>query len=269
MSTLNAQGTSLYYELYGDPSNPPVLLVAGLGGTGKSWSTQTGRFAKDYYVILPDHRGTGQSSRTLDGHTTQQLAADMAALVEHLGVGPVHVVGSSTGGAIAQYMALDHPSTVRTLTLASSFARFDAFMKREFEVRRKMAAEWDRHTLLSAYALFLFSPRFTHDHPEKVTEWVERAASHPAQPNDLEIGLKRIDMIAAHDTFAQLGEINKPSLVICADHNICTPLPGSEEIARALPGAELIVIQDAGELIEIEKEAEFFQIVSDFIARYQ
>ena len=57
--------------------------------------------------------------------------------------------------------------------------------------------------------------------------------------------------------------------VICADRNICTPLPGSEEIARALPGAELVVIEDAGELIEIEEEADFFQIVSDFIARYQ
>ncbi len=269
MSTLNVQGASLYYELSGDPANPPVLLVAGLGGTSKSWSTQTGRFAKDHYVILPDHRGTGQSSRTLEGHTTKQLAADMAALIEHLGVGQVHVIGSSTGGAIAQYMALDHPNTVRTLTLASTFARFDAFMKREFEARRKMAAEWDRHSLLSAYALFLFSPRFTHDHPEKVTEWVERAGSHPAQPNDLEIALKRIDMIAAHDAFMRLGEIKKPSLVICGDHNFCTPLPGSEEIARALPGAELVVIQDAGELIEIEREAEFFQIVSSFITRYK
>ena len=108
MSTLNVQGASLYYELSGDPANPPVPLVAGLGGTSKSWSTQTGRFAKDHYVILPDHRGTGQSSRTLEGHTTKQLAADMAALIEHLGVGPVHVIGSSTGGTIAQYMALDH-----------------------------------------------------------------------------------------------------------------------------------------------------------------
>jgi aminoacrylate hydrolase len=218
---------------------------------------------------VPDHRGTGQSSRTLEGHATAQLATDMASLVEHLALGPVNVVGASTGGAIAQYMALDHPHTVRTLTLTSSFARFDPFMQREFEVRRKMAAEWDRHTLFSGYALFLFSPRYTHQHPDRVTAWIERAAMHPAEPQDREIALKRIDMIAEHDALARLAHIQQPTLVVCGDHNFCTPLPLSEEIARAVPGAELVILEDAGELIEIEKEEEFFQLVSNFIARHE
>src|SRR5579883_3049158 len=105
MATLNTQDISLYYEVYGNPAHPPVLLVSGLGGTGKSWSTQIKRFAADYYVVVPDHRGTGQSTHAHSGHTTVQLATDMASLVEHLALGPMHVVGASTGGAIAQYMA--------------------------------------------------------------------------------------------------------------------------------------------------------------------
>ncbi|HEV2661054.1 MAG TPA: hypothetical protein VGU68_10660 [Ktedonobacteraceae bacterium] len=48
MATLNTQGISLYYEVYGDPANPPVLLLSGLGGSGKSWNTQIDRFATDY-----------------------------------------------------------------------------------------------------------------------------------------------------------------------------------------------------------------------------
>ena len=71
-------------------------------------------------------------------------------------------------------MALDHPKMVQTLTLASTFARFDAFMKREFEVRRKMAAEWDRRSLLSGYTLFLLSPRYTAPVPRK-SNGVDRA----------------------------------------------------------------------------------------------
>jgi aminoacrylate hydrolase len=217
---------------------------------------------------VPDHRGTGQSTHTLEGHSTKQLAADMASLVEHLACGPMHVLGASTGGAIAQYMALDHPHTVRTLTLSSTFARFDAYTHREFEIRRKMAAEWDRAAVMAAFSLFLFSPRYTRENPEKIKEWIERAAAHSTGPNDDEIGLKRIDMIAAHDALSQLKEIQHPTLVVCGDHNFCTPLPLSEEIANAVPGAELVVFEDGGELIEIEKEEEYFTVVSGWIGRH-
>jgi aminoacrylate hydrolase len=73
--------------------------------------------------VLPDHRGTGKTTRATDGYTIAQHAADMAALLRHLELGPTHLVGSSTGGAIAQGMALDHARLVRSLTMSSSFAR--------------------------------------------------------------------------------------------------------------------------------------------------
>ena len=101
-----------------------------------------------------------------------------------------------------------------------------------------------------------------------MAEWIEKAANSPAQPQDREIALKPIDMIAAHDALAQLGHIDKSTLVICGDRNLCTPLPLSEEIARAVPGAELVVLEDAGELIELEKPDQYFDIVSAFIAKH-
>jgi pimeloyl-ACP methyl ester carboxylesterase len=218
-------------------------------------------------VILPDQRGTGRTSRALEGYTTQQLAADMVALVEHLDVGPVHVVGASTGGAIAQYIGLDHPQLVRSLTLSSTFARFDAYTRREFEVRRKLSDEWDRHDLLSSYSLFLFSPRYTRDHPEVVTAWIDHAAGLPGHPQDREIGGLRIDMIAAHDTLPRLSGITAPTLVLCGENNFCTPMPLSEELARTIPGARLTVFDDAGELIELEQPDRYFEVVSTFIDR--
>jgi aminoacrylate hydrolase len=268
MPTLDTNGISLYYELHGNPSNAPVLLLTGLGGVGKSWGSQIQRFAESHYVIVPDHRGTGQTTHAPDGYTTQQLADDMASLVEQLALGPVHVVGSSTGGAIAQYMALDHPRTMRSLTMSSSFAHLDSYAQREFAVRRKIAAEWDPQSQYAAYALFLFSPRFTREHPEKVTAWIERASAHPAGQEDREIALKRIDMVVAHDTRPYLADIRQPSLVLCGDHNFCTPLPLSEEIVRGVPGAELVVFEDSGELIELEREEDYFRTVTGFLARH-
>lgn len=264
MTFFETQGISLYYETHGDSGAPPVLLLSGLAGVGASWSNQISRFASRYHVIVPDQRGTGRTSRTDVGHSTEQLAADMASLVDHLRVGPAHVVGASTGGAIAQYMALDHPHTVATLTLVASFARFDAYLRREFAARRRMAAAWDRESLLSAYSVFLFSPTFSRDHPEKVSAWIERAAALPMRPGDVDISLRRIDMIAAHDTLSRLGRIAQPTLVMCGADDFCTPLPLSQEIACGIPHAELVV-PACGHFVEHELEDQFFGLVSRFI----
>ena len=265
MASIDIDGYTQYYEELGDLSKPSVLMISGLGGVGASWGPQIERFAEQFHVILPDQRGTGQSARTPNGYTTQQLAKDMAALVEHLQRGAVHVVGASTGGAIAQYMALDHAQSVRSLTLSSTFARFDAFTHREFEVRRKMAERWSRAEFFAGYSLFLFSPRYTREHPEKVQAWIDRGSAHPEQPSDREIALKRIDMIMAHDALSRLAEIQQPTLVVCGDHNFCTPLPLSEEIAQVIPGARLVVFAEAGELIELEHDETYFDVVSKFL----
>lgn len=60
--------------------------------------------------------------------------------------------------------------------------------------------------MISAYALFLFSPRFTHDFPNRVAQWINNAAKTQTGPGDREIDVKRIDMIAAHDTVDRIGE---------------------------------------------------------------
>ena len=265
MASLTIGDFTQYYEELGESGNPTLLMISGLGGVGASWGPQIRRFSEHFHVVLPDHRGTGRSTHSPSGYTTQQLAADMTALVEHLGVGPVHVLGASTGGAIAQYMALDRPELVRSLTLSSTFARFDAFTQREFQVRRKMAELWDRPDFFAGYSLFLFSPRFTRGHPEKVQAWIDRGSSHPGQPGDREIGLKRIDMIMVHDVFSRLGEIKQPTLVVCGDHNFCTPLPLSEELASTIPGAKLVVFSEGGELIELEQDAKYFEVVGGFL----
>ena len=267
MPAFETDGYTQYYEELGDPGNPAVLMISGLGGVGASWAGQIQRFAAKFHVILPDHRGTGKSSRTDTGYTTEQLARDMSGLVEGLGLGPVHVVGASTGGAIAQYMALNHPHTVRSLVLSSTFARFDEFTRREFQVRRRMAESWDRPEMFAGYSLFLFSPRYTGTHPEKVQAWIDRAAAHPTQPEDREIGLKRIDMILAHDALSRLGEIRVPTLVVCGSHNFCTPLPLSEELAQGIDGAKLIVFEEGGELIELEQEDKYFETISSFLLK--
>jgi aminoacrylate hydrolase len=264
MATLETHGISLHYEVFGNPSKPPLMLIAGLGGAGSSWGAQIERFAADHFVVLPDHRGTGQTTRATDGYTIAQHAADMTSLIEYLGVGPTHLAGSSTGGAIVQVMALDYPGQVRSVTMASSFARADAWFRREFELRRKLMAEADMKTVYSCYALFLFSPQYVSRNENAVAAWIERVA---ALPPEREIALKRIDMILAHDVFSRLAAIRQPALVLCGNDDFCTPVHLSEEIAHAIPRSEFAVLP-GGHFIHTEQEERFFQTVRSFLTRH-
>jgi aminoacrylate hydrolase len=81
------------------------------------------------------------------------------------------------------------------------------------------------------------------------------------------IARKRLDVIAAHDALDRLGGIRQPSMILCGSHYVAVGLSLSQEIASAVPGSDLVVLQNAGHLIELEKGDEFYQIVSAFIDR--
>lgn len=269
MPTLTSENISTYYELHGDPGNPPVLMITGLGGVGAEWGPLIKEFAKTYYVIVPDQRGTGRTTHAPDGYTTAQLARDMVNVVRHLDVGPVHLVGASTGAAIGQHMALDHPGTIRSLTMSGAFARFDAYARRGSHVRRTLVLQSERRTRYECYACFLFSPRFTREHPERVQAWIDGMVDLAESEADHEIVVKRIDMIASHDTLDRLDEIRQPCLVLCGDRDVAAPLPHAEEIVDAVPNSELIVFEDAGHLIEYERADEFLDVTTRFIDKHR
>ncbi len=262
MPHVEVENATIHYQLLGNPEKPKVMLIAGLGGVGMSWWPQVARFAERYHVVLPDHRGTGQSSRPADGHTMTQNAQDMAAVLRHAGVGPAHIVGSSAGGAIAQIMTLDHGDLVRSVTLTSSFARADAYMRREFSVLRYLMEQADMPTVYAAFAMILFAPEYAAQNPEMIQAWIDRAAQ---APEEREVVIKRIDMVMAHDELARLGTVRRPACVVCGDQDVCTPLSLSEQIADAIPGSEMHVIEAGGHQIHAEQDSRYFELVSSFI----
>jgi aminoacrylate hydrolase len=235
MPMIQSTDAEIHYEVLG--SGSPVLLIAGLGGVGATWGPQVELLAKRHTVILPDHRGTGRSTHTAKGQTIAQHAADFAAIVQKLGVGPVHVVGSSTGGAITQTLALDHPGIVRTATIASSWARVDPFFRRQFTARADMVAKAGIKAAMEMGALFLFDPRFQMTNQPVVQGWVDAAVKGAASAD---IAIKRMEMILAHDRLDDLPRIKCPTMVIVGEVDFCTPPHLSEQMAAVIPGAELV-----------------------------
>ena len=261
MPTIRSADADIHYETLG--SGTPVLMIAGLGGVGATWGPQAQLFARNHLVIVPDHRGTGKSTHTKAGQTITQHAADFAKIVETLGVGPVHCVGSSTGGAITQAMAIEYPKLIKTATIASSWAHVDPFFKRQFTARQQMMSSAGVRAANEMAALFLFDPRFQMTDQPIVQAWVDMASAGAAAA---EIGIARMDMILAHDLLDKLSQIRCPTLVIVGQSDFCTPPHLSEQMKAAIPGAEIAVLP-GGHFFYMEHPAAFHDRVEAFIGR--
>ena len=249
----------IYYEVQG--RGAPLLLLAGLVGVGASWGPQIPLFAKEFLTIVPDHRGTERSGVPEGGYSIERHASDMAELIRGLKCGPVHVIGDSTGGAVAQVMALDHPDVVRSLVLVATWARTDGYFRLQFESRKRLMKTVDSRGYVEVAALFLWAPTHIRGHEDEIRRWIETTAS---QYENADIMLKRIDMILAHDQLDRVGQIRQPVFIIVGKEDLCTPSYFSEELAAAIPGAELVVLE-GGHFFFLENPGAFHNRVREFL----
>ena len=108
MALIEANGITQYYDVRGD--GPPLLLVAGMGGTANYWAEQIAFFAQTRTVISYDQRGTGRTSHA-PVTSIEQLRDDLLALLDALGFETLDYLGHSTGGNIGQIIAIENPET--------------------------------------------------------------------------------------------------------------------------------------------------------------
>lgn len=121
MAYARVDSARLSYATAGQ-DGPPVVLIMGLGLTGAAWARQVRALSTHHRVLVFDHRGIGGSEAATRLVSIPRMAADTAALMDHLGWSSAHVVGISMGGAVAQELALAHRRRVRSLTLLATVA---------------------------------------------------------------------------------------------------------------------------------------------------
>lgn len=115
-------GVTLNVAIAGDPANPPIVLLHGFPESHRTWRHQIPALARDHYVIAPDQRGFGYSSRPegVTSYTPDKPVADLLALADHLGIGPFTLVGHDWGGAIAWMAALQNPQRIARLIIVNA-----------------------------------------------------------------------------------------------------------------------------------------------------
>ena len=254
---VEANGVELCTEPFGDPADPPVLLVMGLGASMLWWEEGFCRMLADgrRFVIRYDHRDTGRSVTDEPGHpgyTGADLVADAAGVLDAYGIAAAHVVGVSAGGALAQLLALDFPSRVRSLVLISTSAALPTERTLppptgEFlRFVTTAAVDWsDAGSVveyLVAYSRVLAGGQRSFD----------EAAARALARRDVE---RARDVAAAqnHDALPDdgrsrepLSSITAPTLVIHGTADPMFPLEHGEALAATIPGASLLRLEGAG-----------------------
>ena len=123
----------LYCERHG--GGFPVVFVSGLTGLAAFWREQIPTFSREFEAIVFDHRGVGQSDHSPISYTVERLATDVVELMDALGIDKAHLVGHSTGGAIAQILAIEHPKRLASVVISASWTKADAYFRRLFAPR--------------------------------------------------------------------------------------------------------------------------------------
>ena len=241
MAKANVGDAEIYYEEHG--SGEPLLLVSGLGGVASYWKPNLPALAARYRVIVHDHRGAGQSTHSKMRYSVEQMTDDVLRLMDSLKIERAHVVGHSTGGAIGQIMAIRNPQRVKRLVLFATWTKADKFFRQLFATRRALLTQVGKEAYVRAGTLFLYPPDWIRDNEAMIEEREKAAIAAFAPP---EVVASRIDAIVAFDRTAELAKIKTPTLVLCAKDDAITPAYFSEELARKIPGAKLVLLAQGG-----------------------
>jgi aminoacrylate hydrolase len=232
MAFARGKDADIYYEVHG--RGTPIVLSAGMGGSGSFWAPQLDALASRHQVILYDHVGTGRSaagSRSIAG-----MADDIASVLDHAGVDAAHVVGHAIGGIVGIELALRHPKRLRSLAVVNGWGRADPFLRRCFEIRKQLLNQSGPQAYVRAQPLFLYPPQWISENIAHLDAEEEKILKHFPSIATMN---QRIDMFLAFEGGRRLAEINVPTLLSSAKDDALVPAYLTRELATAIPDARV------------------------------
>lgn len=253
MPFVSTNGINLYHELHG--SGEPLVLIPGLGYDGWMWHMMIPGLAERFQVISIDNRGSGRSDKPAGPYTAGMLAADVAGLLDELGIAKAHIMGHSMGGFVAQAFALDYPERLDKLILsATNFGgpRHVPITPEAMAVLTDLSG--DPIARLRRGIAISCAPGFAEAQPGLVEEWVDYRVGHPIDPAgyqaQLAIGLGVIAEAAAFEH--KLERVAAPALIMFGEHDKVVPPANADLLASKIAGARVEILPNAGHFFPFE-----------------
>jgi 3-oxoadipate enol-lactonase/4-carboxymuconolactone decarboxylase len=241
-----SNGLSLFYDLVGPADGPVVVFSNSLGTTLEMWDDVVPALAGRYRCLRYDTRGHGRSEVVDRPIAIEDLADDLAGLLDALGIAQAHVVGLSIGGMTAQALALRYPQKLKSLSLMATTAHMpppESWVERAALVRAQ-----GTKPIVEATMGRWFTPRFRERAPDKVAAVEARFLAMAAVGYAVCCGA-----IAGMDLRAQIKAITAPTLIVSGAQDPSTPPAAGEYIRSCIPDSEFIVLSQAAHLLAVEQ----------------
>lgn len=257
----------MYYEMHG--AGDPVVCSGGWGTFchGNARHLPSG-LTDRYSVIIFDHRGLGESTDELGvPASTAMYAADVAALLEHLEVERVHMLGIvGIGSCLGQELAIARPDLVRSLVMSGTWACADEYFRAQLELWRRMHREMGFDAFQQEIVLTAYDPdfylRYAHRLLGPTGAWSELLDNFQAHD-------RLTDAAMNHDTVSRLECIGAPSLVVHAGRDRLTPPRLSRAVEEGIPGARGWMMDDAAHVVTDKRARQAFaERILEFIDRH-
>ncbi|MFO7570881.1 MAG: alpha/beta fold hydrolase [Smithellaceae bacterium] len=256
-------GIQIYYEEHGQ--GEPLVLINGLAFPMDLWFAQIEALSKDFRVIALDNRGIGRSDKPDCPYSVAMMASDTVALLSKLGIGKAHIAGLSMGGFIGQEISLSYPERVNKLVLMATCmggSRAGALGSPFWE---KAAAAIAGKSAREAYRIdltLMSSPGFAEAHPDLMDQAV---ALRMKNPQPLHAFLRQLNACQIFDVTSRAEKIFQPTLIILGQDDPLFPMPLADDFRKALPAAKMLVYENCGHAILLEKPDQLSADIREFL----
>ncbi|HKW48753.1 MAG TPA: alpha/beta hydrolase, partial [Gemmatimonadaceae bacterium] len=256
-SDVAASREDLYFTEMG--SGQPLLLVHGLMVTGHMFAKVAEPFAKRHRVIMPDLRGHGRSRTLPPPHTVAQLAADLARLLDRLGIESTAVLGYSQGGAVAQQFAIDYPERCTRLVLGCTYA-YNMSSPRE-RLEGRVVPYLLRLLGMQRFAKLIFAVGFKNA-PNIPRDWLVELMANQDQATMMTAWKEAM----AFDSRPRLAQIKCPTLIIAAANDEAVPFHHAKMLHEGVAESQLVVVPNASHALIWTHPEALVRQTEDFLA---
>lgn len=262
MHSVTRDGVTIAYERDGPADGDTVVLVEGLGYGRWMWNWQRDALADGFDVILPDNRGTGDSTAPEGPYTIAEMAADLDAVLDDAGVEAAHVVGASMGGMIAQEYALSYDRAV-SLALLCTTPGGDAATPTPPETQQRLfdvPEDLDERAAIR----YRMDPAMTADLAEddallsRIVDWRLDSDAPPAARE------AQAAAVAEFDASDRLADLDVPALVLHGTGDQVLPVENARALDERLPDSELELVAGGPHLFFVEDS----EVVNDHLRTF-
>ncbi|GHD92856.1 alpha/beta fold hydrolase [Streptomyces naganishii] len=256
MPTITVGSSRIQYRVAG--TGPALMLVHGVGKGGEAaFGHLVDQFTRRNTVILPDLSGSEAAEDDGSALTMEQLADEVAAVIEHAGPGPVDLLGFSLGGAVVTATAALHPDKVRRLIPVGGLVQADRYM--ENLIGLTLSQKHDPVAFGRVLTTTAFSPRFINS-----LDSLEEIDSMGAQLSPSTGRIRQLELLVRTDIRDLVGKVQADTLVLACNPDAAVPTHHSRELHEGISNSSYVEF-DSGHMVLVEQPEEFVRVVNEFI----